>query len=229
MTTLSSRLEKNWRDIVGVEFEQPYMAKLERFLQRESNLGRDIYPKDEEIFNALNSTPFENIKVVIIGQDPYHKKGQAHGFCFSVPKVIDPIPRSLKNIYKEIERGDCDIQMPGHGDLSGWAAQGVLLLNTTLTVKKGRAGSHQGKGWEEFTDAIICAVGERREHVVFMLWGRCAGEKAALIKGKKHLVLEASHPSPRSAYRSFFGCRHFKKANVYLIKHGLKPVEWEKI
>jgi uracil-DNA glycosylase len=232
MTTISSRLEKNWSDIIGGEFDRPYMAQLEQFLQRENDLGRIIYPKDEEIFNALNSTAFKNIKVVIIGQDPYHGEGQAHGLCFSVPKSIKKIPPSLRNIYKEI-----GIQMPLHGDLTGWAAQGVLLLNATLTVRKDSAGSHKGKGWEKFTDAVICAVSERREHVVFLLWGRYAGEKAALIDPQKHLVLEASHPSPLSVGRgsrdgkihSFRGCGHFEESNGYLKKHGLKPVKWENI
>jgi uracil-DNA glycosylase len=232
MTTLSSGIEKNWRAIISCEFEtgvdfEQHMAKLEQFLQREKDLRRTIYPKDEEIFNALNSTAFKNIKVVIIGQDPYHGEGQAHGLCFSVSKCT-PIPRSLKNIYKEIE-AECDIEMPGHGDLTGWAAQGVLLLNATLTVQKGRAGSHQRKGWEEFTDAVIRAVGEKREPVVFLLWGSYAQKKGALIDRKKSLVLEASHPSPLSARHSFLGCGHFKESNDYLMKHGLKPVQWEKI
>lgn len=230
MTSLSNRLEKNWRNIIGNEFD--YVA-MEQFLQREKNLKRIIYPKDEEIFNALNSTPFEKIKVVIIGQDPYHAAGQAHGLCFSVPKGI-PIPPSLKNIYKEIER-DCGIQMPSHGDLTKWAEQGVLLLNATLTVQHDSPGSHQGQGWEDFTDAVIRAV-NKKPAVVFMLWGRGAQEKRALI-GKNHKVLEASHPSPLSVGRclrdceihSFRGCGHFKKANEYLIKYGLKPVVWQKV
>jgi uracil-DNA glycosylase len=226
MTTLSSRLEKKWRDIIGVEFEQ-HMAQLEQFLRREKDLGRIIYPRDENIFNALNSTPFEKVKVVIIGQDPYHGEGQAHGLCFSVPKG-KPIPPSLRNIYKEIER-DCRLQMPDHGDLTGWAVQGVLLLNAKLTVRKGNPDSHQGKGWEELTDAIIHAVSAKREHVVFLLWGSDAQKKRALIDPKRHRVLEASHPSPFSAHLSFRGCGHFKKANRYLKKHGLEPVEWEKI
>jgi len=227
MTTLLSRLEKNWRGIIGEEFGQ-HMARLEQFLQREKDLKRTIYPKDQEIFNALNSTTFENIKVVIIGQDPYHGEGRAHGLCFSVPKGIKKIPPSLRNIYKEI-KAECGIEMPPHGDLTGWAAQGVLLLNATLTVRKGRAGSHQRKGWEKFTDAIIRAVNRKREHVVFLLWGRCAGEKSALIDDKKHLVLETSHPAPFSAHLGFHGCDHFKKTNEYLKKHGLKPVDWGKI
>jgi uracil-DNA glycosylase len=232
MTTFPIRLEKNWLDIIGGEFDRPYMAKLGQFLQREKNAKRTIFPKDEEIFNALNSTPFNDIQVVIVGQDPYHEKGQAHGLCFSVPKD-KPIPRSLENIYKEI-KAEYGIR-PSHGDLTGWAAQGVLLLNATLTVQKGKAGSHQRKGWEEFTDAIIRAVNQKREPVVFLLWGSDAQKKRALI-GERHLVLEASHPSPRSAYRSlrdgeihsFFGCKHFKETNKYLTEHGRKPIVWEK-
>ena len=223
MTTLSSRLEKDWHAIIGGEFGQSYMAQLEQFLQWEKDAGNIIYPKNEEIFNALNLTSFENIKVVIIGQDPYHGAGQAHGLSFSVRKGA--IPPSLKNIYKEIE-GEYRIEMPPHGDLTGWAAQGVLLLNATLTVRQASPGSHQGKGWEKFTDAVIREINEKREHVVFLLWGRCAREKRALIH-QKHLALEASHPSPLSARHSFFGCGHFRKANDYLIKHGCEPVEWQ--
>jgi uracil-DNA glycosylase len=233
MTTLSNGLEKNWRAIIGgefktrVEFEQ-HMAKLEQFLRQEKALGRTIYPKDDEIFNALNLTALDEIKVVIIGQDPYHAKGQAHGLCFSVPKCID-IPPSLRNIYEEIKH-EYGIR-PDHGDLTGWAKQGVLLLNATLTVREGKAGSHQRKGWEELTAAIICAVNEKREHVVFLLWGRDAQGKGELIDRKRHKVLEASHPAPQSAYRSFFrrdsiSCGHFKTANEYLKKHRLTPIEW---
>jgi len=223
MTTLSNGLEKNWRHIIGGEFD--YVA-MERFLQREKANGQTIYPKDEEIFNALNLTPYEKVKVVIIGQDPYHGAGQANGLCFSVRKHID-IPPSLKNIYKEIkaEYGE----MPPHGDLTGWAKQGVLLLNATLTVREASAGSHRGKGWEKFTDAIIRAVNGKPERVVFLLWGRSASKKGALIDPKKHRVLETSHPSPLSARLGFRGCGHFKTANDYLIKCGLKPVEWQKI
>jgi uracil-DNA glycosylase len=235
MTTLSSRLEKNWRNIIrsgfGIGRDFDYVA-MEQFLQEEKAKG-NIYPKGEDIFNALNSTPFKKIKVVIIGQDPYPGEGQAHGLCFSTKGK--KIPPSLNNIYEEIKR-DCGVEMPGHGDLTKWAEQGVLLLNATLTVRKDEAGSHQGKGWEEFTDAIIRAVNGKREPVVFLLWGRRAQEKRALI-GKKHLVLEASHPSPLSARRalrdgeihSFLRCGHFKKANKYLEEHGIEPVEWGKI
>ena len=233
MTTLWSSLDKNWRDIIAVEFDRSKMERLEQFLQRE-NASHTIYPKDSEIFNALNSTAFKNIKVVIIGQDPYHGKRKAHGLCFSVPKSIKKIPPSLRNIYKEIEKEYCPMKMPSHGDLTGWAKQGVLLLNATLTVREAEPRSHEGQGWEDFTDAIIRAVSGKREPVVFLLWGASAQKKRKLIVGEKHLVLEASHPSPRSAYRSFLrrgsiGCGHFKKANDYLTKHGLEPVEWQKI
>ena len=228
MTALSTRLEKNWHAIIGGEFDRPYMAQLEQFLQREKDLDRIIYPKDDEIFNALNSTAFGKIKVVIIGQDPYHGARQANGLCFSVRKGID-IPPSLSNIYKEIDDEYHPIKMPRHGDLTKWAAQGVLLLNATLTVRQAKAGSHQGEGWEKFTNAIIREVNEKREHVVFLLWGRSAQKKVALIDPKKHTVLETSHPSRLSAHLGFRGCGHFKKANDYLKKHGLKPVEWQKI
>jgi uracil-DNA glycosylase len=221
MTTLSNRLEKNWRRIIGNEFDY---AAMEQFLQKEKAKGT-IYPKDEEIFNALNLTPFEKVKVVIIGQDPYHGEGEAHGLCFSTKGK--KIPPSLRNIYKELE-AEYGIK-PSHGDLTGWALQGVLLLNATLTVRKDKAGSHKGKGWEEFTDAIIRAVSAKREPVVFLLWGSSAQKKRKLIVGEKPLVLEASHPSPFSAHHSFRGCEHFRKANAYLKEHGLKPVEWEKI
>ena len=227
MTSSSIKLEKNWLDVIGGEFTQPYMTKLKHFLQQEKAAGRIIYPKGTEIFNALNTTAFDNVRVVIIGQDPYHGEGQAHGLCFSVRKGI-AIPPSLINIYKEIE-AEYGVKMPPHGDLTGWAAQGVLLLNATLTVQHATAGSHQRKGWEEFTDAIIRAINEKREHIVFLLWGSYAQKKGALIDRKKHLVLEAPHPSPLSAHRGFLGCGHFKKANDYLIKQGLVPVEWQKI
>jgi uracil-DNA glycosylase len=227
--------EKNWLDVIGAEFDQCYMADLKELLQREEDNGRTIYPKREEIFSALNLTTFKEIKVVIIGQDPYHGDGQAHGLCFSVPKGIE-IPRSLSNIYKEIDDEYRRIKMPRHGDLTKWAEQGVLLLNATLTVQKARAGSHQGKGWEDFTDAIIRAVNKKPEPVVFLLWGRRAQKKRELIDRQRHLVLEASHPSPLSVGRClrdgeihrFLGCGHFKEANKYLKKHRLKPVDWHK-
>jgi uracil-DNA glycosylase len=226
-------LEKSWLDIIGGEFDRPYMTELKQFLQQEEDNGHNVYPKRAEIFNALNLTPFEKVKVVILGQDPYHGEGQANGLCFSVRKGV-AVPPSLKNIYKEIkaEYGE----MPSHGDLTNWAEQGVLLLNATLTVRQGEAGSHQGKGWENFTDAIIRAISDKREHVVFLLWGSRAQEKHALI-GKKYKVLEASHPSPFSVGRglrdgeihSFRSCGHFQKANRHLINYGLEPIVWQKI
>ena len=238
MTTLSNRLEKNWRNIVRSEFDIgsdfDYVA-MEQFLQEEKAKGT-VYPKDEEIFNALNSTPFTKIKVVIIGQDPYPGEGQAHGLCFSTKGK--KITRSLQNIYKEIDDEYHPIKMPHHGDLTKWAAQGVLLLNATLTVRQGKAGSHQRRGWEEFTDAIIRAVNKKPQPVVFLLWGRDAQEKGKLITDrKKHLVLKASHPSPRSAHRgsrdgkthSFHDCGHFKETNKYLEEHELRPIQWQRI
>ncbi|HEY8189772.1 MAG TPA: uracil-DNA glycosylase [Micavibrio sp.] len=221
----SIKLEKSWLDIIGGEFNQPYMGKLKLFLQAEKAAGQIVYPKGDEIFNALNTTSFDKVRVVIIGQDPYHGEGQAHGLAFSVRKGV-AIPPSLVNIYKEIQ-AEFGVEMPRSGDLTGWARQGVLLLNATLTVQRANAGSHQKKGWEEFTDAVIRAVNEKHEHVVFMLWGSYAQKKGAIIDRKKHLVLEAPHPSPLSAHRGFFGCGHFKKANEYLIKHHRQPVAWQ--
>lgn len=223
-------LDKNWRHIIKRQFDPSsdfdYVA-MEQFLQGEEEDRRPFYPQREEIFNALNLTPFEKVKVVIIGQDPYHGPGQAHGLCFSVRKGV-PIPPSLKNI-----RNECGIEESSHGDLTKWATQGVLLLNATLTVRRGKAGSHRGKGWEAFTDAIIRSISEKRKHVVFLLWGRSAQKKRALIS-KNHKVLEASHPSPFSVGRelrdgqihSFRGCGHFTKTNSYLKKHRLEPIDW---
>lgn len=227
MSDPAIKLEKNWLDVIGGEFDKSYMAQLKQFLQDEKAKGKVIFPKGAEIFNAMNTTAFDSIKVVIIGQDPYHGPGQAHGLCFSVRKGV-PIPPSLMNIYKEIA-SEYGVKMPAHGDLTGWAEQGVLLLNATLTVQQALAGSHQNKGWENFTDAIIRAVNEKREHVVFLLWGSYAQKKGALIDRKKHHILEAPHPSPLSAHRGFLGCGHFKKANEYLASKGLTPIDWTKI
>ncbi|MEX1032064.1 MAG: uracil-DNA glycosylase [Cellvibrionaceae bacterium] len=219
------RLDSSWLDVVGGEFEQAYMAELKAFLVREKQKGRVIYPPGELIFNALNSTPFDRVEVVILGQDPYHGPNQAHGLCFSVRPGV-PIPPSLRNIYKELA-DDLAIQVPNHGYLQAWAERGVLLLNATLTVERGKAGSHQGKGWERFTDAAIGALNERRQNLVFMLWGSYAQRKGEFIDRKQHLVLQAPHPSPFSANRGFFGCRHFSKANEYLQTHGMSPVDWQ--
>ncbi|MCK5658697.1 MAG: uracil-DNA glycosylase [Alphaproteobacteria bacterium] len=219
------QLPKDWLAIIGGEFECPYMVKLKKYLQQEKNSGRVVYPKGTEIFNALNTTPFENIKVVILGQDPYHGPNQAHGLAFSVQKGI-PIPPSLLNIYKEIKQ-EFGTEIPRHGDLTHWARQGVLLINATLTVRQASAGSHQGKGWEEFTDTVIREINDRLTHVVFMLWGAYAQKKGAFINSEKHLILTAPHPSPLSAHRGFMGCGHFLKANKYLKQHGHSPVDWE--
>jgi uracil-DNA glycosylase len=227
MSPSSIKLSQNWLDIIGDEFDKPYMVKLKQFLQQEKTAGRIVYPKGSDIFNAMNTTPFDKVKVVILGQDPYHGEGQAHGLSFSVRKGV-PLPPSLMNIYKEID-AEYGIKMPRTGDLTGWAEQGVLLLNAMLTVQQANAGSHQKKGWEEFTDAIIRAINDKREHVVFLLWGSYAQKKGALIDRKKHCVLESVHPSPLSAHRGFLGNGHFKKTNDYLVKQGLTPIEWDKI
>ncbi len=221
------KIEKDWLDLIGREFDQPYMKKLRDFLQSEKAAGKTVFPKGGDIFNALNTTRFDEVKVVIIGQDPYHGEGQAHGLSFSVPKGVR-LPPSLLNIYKEIA-DEYNAPMPKSGDLTGWARQGVLLLNATLTVQSGNAGSHQKKGWEEFTDAVIRAINDRREHVVFMLWGAYAQKKGAMIDRSRHLVLESVHPSPLSAHRGFLGNGHFKRANEYLEKHGEQPVDWLKV
>lgn len=218
------KLNAEWMAEIGGEFEKPYMASLKQFLQQQKAAGKVIYPKGTEIFNALEYTPFSQVKVVILGQDPYHGPGQAHGLCFSVRDGVAK-PPSLVNIYKEIE-DDCGVKMPSSGELTGWAKQGVLLLNATLTVEHSLAGSHQHKGWEQFTDAVIRAVNDHHEHVVFILWGSYAQKKGAFIDRKKHLVLQSPHPSPLSSYRGFFGSKPFSKANDYLVAHGREPIKW---
>lgn len=224
MATASVKLDQSWLDHIGAEFDRPYMTALKKFLEEEKAAGQTVYPKGSEIFNALNTTPFKNVKVVILGQDPYHGEGQAHGLSFSVREGVRP-PPSLMNIYKEIS-DEYGVPMPRSGDLTHWAEQGVLLLNATLTVRASLAGSHQKKGWEEFTDSIIRAINEQHGHVVFMLWGSYAQKKGAFIDRKEHLVLESVHPSPLSAHRGFLGCGHFKKANDYLALHNIKPIDW---
>ena len=217
-------LEDGWLREVGADFDKSYMVELKSFLRQEKDSGKVIYPPGSLWFNAFNSTPFDRVKVVILGQDPYHGPHQAHGLCFSVMPGVR-IPPSLVNIYKEIQ-DDLGISAPDHGCLNYWAAQGVLLLNATLTVEQGRAGAHQGKGWEQFTDAAIHALNRDRDHLVFMLWGSHAQKKGAFIDQQKHLVLRAPHPSPLSAHRGFFGCRNFSKANAYLEKTGQTPIDW---
>jgi uracil-DNA glycosylase len=225
-TESSIQLEAGWKKHLLGEFTKPYMMELKSFLKAEYNKKKVIHPKGTEYFNAFNFTPFEKVKVVILGQDPYHGDNQAHGLCFSVPKTTG-IPPSLVNIYKEIQ-SDLSLEKKffGHGNLTCWAEQGVLLLNSVLTVEHGKAAAHQGKGWEQFTDFAIREISEHRKNVVFMLWGSYAHKKGEVINATNHLVLRSPHPSPLSAHRGFLGCRHFSKANEYLKKHGIKPVDW---
>ncbi len=217
------RIEPSWKEVLADEFEKPYFSLLTSFVRKEYQT-KQIFPPASLIFNAFNLCPFDKVKVVIIGQDPYHEVGQAHGLCFSVNDGVK-FPPSLVNIFKEIER-DYGKPMPQSGNLVRWANQGVFLLNATLTVCQGAAGSHQNKGWEEFTDRVIKEISERKKHVVFLLWGSYAQRKGLVIDEKKHLVLKAVHPSPLSAYRGFIGCGHFRKANEYLTQHGETPIEW---
>ncbi len=214
----------DWDDILALEWKSPYYILLRKFLKEEYS-NRTIYPDMYDIFNALKYTSFDSIKAVIIGQDPYHGAGQAHGLCFSVKKGVE-IPPSLQNIYKELNN-DLGIQPPNHGYLVDWAKQGVLMLNTALTVRAGQAASHRGHGWERFTDRVIEKLNEKQTPVVFLLWGRPAAEKAKIITNPIHLKLEAPHPSPLSAYRGFFGCKHFSKANKFLESKGIEPINWQ--
>ncbi|MES2559528.1 MAG: uracil-DNA glycosylase [Bacteroidota bacterium] len=219
-------IAESWKPILKQEFDSPYFEALRLFLKQEKAKGATIYPPGSQLFSAFEHTAFEDVKVVILGQDPYHGTGQAHGLCFSVNKGIS-VPPSLQNIYKELVTDIPGFTIPAHGDLSGWAKQGVLLLNATLTVEKDKAGSHQGKGWEQFTDAVIKQLSARKEHLVFILWGKFAQSKAPLIDAGKHLVLKAAHPSPFSAYNGFFGCKHFSGTNAYLTELGLPPINWQ--
>jgi uracil-DNA glycosylase len=223
---MSVNLEKSWLNVLAEEFDKSYMKTLKAFLLEEKHRGATVYPKGADIFNALEHTPFDKVKVVILGQDPYHGTGQAHGLSFSVQKGV-AIPPSLKNIYKELEADIPGFKTPQHGNLTKWADEGVLLLNATLTVRAHEAGSHQGKGWEIFTDTVISRLSEQREGIVFLLWGRYAQNKSALIDQEKHTVLTAAHPSPFSAYHGFFGCHHFSLANEVLEKDGKLPIDWQ--
>jgi len=225
MADAEVRLEDSWKAVLGAEFSRPYMGELKAFLQREKADGKHIFPKGSEYFRALDLTPLDEVKVVILGQDPYHGAGQAHGLCFSVQPGVR-IPPSLVNIYKEMQ-SDLGIPPARHGFLEHWARQGVLLLNSVLTVEEARAASHQGQGWEQFTDAVIRAVNEECEHVVFMLWGSYAQKKAAFVDRSRHLVLKAPHPSPLSAHNGFFGSRHFSQANEYLVSQGRNAIDWQ--
>ena len=221
----SGALCASWQAYIGAEFDLPYMQSLRAFLQQEKAEGKQVYPPGAEIFNALNHTPLDSVKVVILGQDPYHGPGQAHGLSFSVPEGIK-IPPSLLNIYKELVQ-DIGITMPSHGNLLSWADQGVLLLNSVLTVVQSQANAHQGKGWEQFTDRLVSVLNEQCEHLVFMLWGSYAQKKGQVIDASKHLVLRAPHPSPLSAHRGFLGCKHFSQANDYLLSHGKQAINWQ--
>lgn len=221
---MKPQLQPSWLAQLSNEFNKPYMQQLKRFLTEQKAQRKIIYPKGKLIFNALNSTPFEQVKVVILGQDPYHGAGQAHGLCFSVPENIPP-PPSLLNIYREINN---DLNIHNHsGNLSNWAKQGVLLLNSVLTVEHGKAASHQGQGWEQFTDSIIQTINDQLENIVFMLWGAYAQRKGELLNPNKHLILKAPHPSPLSAHRGFFGCRHFSSCNQYLVQQQKSPIDWQ--
>lgn len=220
---VNPQIDNSWKEVLNGEFENPYFFELKEFLVKEKENHR-VFPPGSQIFNAFNHTPFQKVKVVIIGQDPYHGPGQAHGLCFSVPKGV-AIPPSLQNIFKEIN-SDLGIAIPNHGNLEKWAQQGVLLINATLTVRAHQAGSHQGKGWERFTDAAIAALSSQRSGIVFMLWGAYAQAKTKIIEQSKHHILKAPHPSPLSAYRGFFGCKHFSKTNEILKGLGMDPIDW---
>lgn len=222
--TRKIRLHPEWLQVLAPEFDQPYMQSLKAFLLERKASGAEIYPPGDCIFNALNSTPPSGIRVVILGQDPYHGPGQAHGLCFSVRPGVR-VPPSLVNIFKEL-RDDIGFTIPRHGCLQRWADHGVLLLNAVLTVERGRAGAHQGKGWERFTDRVVEVVNSGNRPVVFMLWGSQAQRKGASIDRSRHLVLTAPHPSPLSAHRGFFGCKHFSRANRWLEGQGMAPVDW---
>lgn len=218
------QLAEDWKRALGDEFQQAYMQQLRTFLMEEKAAGKIIYPPGPLIFNALNSTPLDKVKVVIIGQDPYHGPGQAHGLCFSVQPGVRT-PPSLRNIYKEIER-DLGYPIPAHGYLQSWAEQGVLLLNAVLTVPQGQAGAHANRGWERFTSRVIEILNSQCEHLVFLLWGSYAQKKGRHIDTSRHCVLKSVHPSPLSAHRGFIGCGHFSAANTYLLAHNREPIDW---
>jgi len=222
------KLNESWKQPLLHEFSSEYMVALREFLLQEKAAGKQIYPKGEEYFRALDLTPIDRVRVVILGQDPYHGPGQAHGLCFSVQPGVRP-PPSLVNIYKELE-SDLGLSRPAHGFLEHWAEQGVLLLNSVLTVEMANAASHRGRGWEKFTDAIVRLIAAKPEPVVFLLWGSYAQKKAAFVEsvedGGRHLVLKAPHPSPLSAYHGFFGCKHFSRTNRFLEQNGMAPIDW---
>jgi uracil-DNA glycosylase len=219
------KIEAGWKEILKQEFNKPYFLQIVTFLRTEKMAGKIIYPPGNLIFNAFNSTPFSKVKVVLLGQDPYHGPGQAHGLSFSVQEGI-PCPPSLVNIFKELHN-DIGVPTPKEGNLSHWALQGVLLLNASLTVRANEPMSHSKIGWAEFTDAAIKKLSDQRQNLVFLLWGKFAQEKQALVDETRHLVLKAAHPSPFSANNGFFGCRHFSKTNEYLVKNGIDPIDWK--
>jgi uracil-DNA glycosylase len=218
------QIDESWKTVLKPEFEKPYFKEIVTFLKTEKMAGKTIYPRGQLIFNAFNTTPFDQVKVVIIGQDPYHGPGQAHGLSFSVQEEVKS-PPSLINIFKEL-LSDIGCPIPNHGNLTRWAQQGVLLLNASLTVRQAEPMSHAQIGWAEFTNMVIKKISDLKEHVVFLLWGKFAQEKQVLIDETKHLVLKAAHPSPYSANAGFFGCRHFSKTNEYLMKNGIDPIDW---
>ncbi len=218
------KFDNEWDDLLKDEFKKDYYLKLRSFLKNEYSM-QTVYPPMHDIYNAFKYTSYSDVKVVILGQDPYHGKGQAHGLCFSVLKGVAP-PPSLVNIYKELN-SDTGFEIPNHGELTKWAKEGILLLNTTLTVREASPNSHKGKGWETFTDRVISILNQREKPIVFLLWGGNARSKKSLITNKQHLILETVHPSPLSAYGGFFGCRHFSKTNSFLVENGIKPIDWQ--
>ncbi len=219
------QIETSWKEKLKEEFDKPYFSNIVNHLKTEREQNKIIYPPGKMIFNAFNSTPFDKVKVLILGQDPYHGPGQAHGLCFSVQPGV-PAPPSLVNIFKELQT-DIGMERPKDGDLSKWAAEGVFLLNASLTVRAAEPMSHAKIGWAQFTDAVIKKIAEEKKHVVFLLWGKFAQEKAAFIDESKHCILKAAHPSPLSAHAGFLGCQHFSKTNQYLMEKGIEPVDWK--
>lgn len=219
------KIEPGWKNLLKDEFNKPYFQNIALHLKTEKSQGKTIYPPGPLIFNAFDTTPIDNVKVVILGQDPYHGPKQAHGLCFSVQNGVPP-PPSLVNMYKELHE-DIGMSIPNHGNLTAWAQQGVFLLNASLTVRAGEPMSHAKIGWADFTNTVIQKISEAKQHVVFMLWGKFAQDKRTLIDESKHLILKAAHPSPLSAHNGFFGCRHFSKANQYLVSKGIQPVNWQ--
>ena len=223
-SNMDVKIENSWKSVLRDEFDKDYFVRLTEFVREEYRTAEAVFPPGNKIFAAFDATPFDEVKVVILGQDPYHSYGQANGLCFSVGDSVQ-MPPSLVNIFKEVN-SDTGAPIPTSGDLTRWARQGVLLLNATLTVRAHQAASHQGRGWEQFTDAAVAALSARRENLVFLLWGNYAKRKGAVIDRSKHLVLESAHPSPLSAYHGFFGNHHFSRANAYLVEHGKAPVVW---